>query len=265
MSGGFDSMWLALREPVDHASVNAELRRLLVGWIGDRPSLRVIDIGAGRGSNVRGLAPSIACRQHWTLIDIDDALLNEAAHTILPSETLSLTIRNLDLATADLGAVLAACDLVTSAAFFDLVSKELVDRVVAAVVQTGAAFYTILTYDGLAAWIPEHPADSEMRRLFNEHQRRDKGLGPALGPAASVALVAAFRARGYRVFAGPSPWIVDDAHPDMGRMLNDGWARAVAETGEMDGALLDAWRDLRSREGTTTIVGHRDVLALPPE
>ena len=266
MSGGtFSADWLSLREPVDHASVNAELRRQLVEAIGTPEKLTVVDLGSGTGSNLRGLAPWLPGRQAWRLLDHDQTLLNAAEAASKPDTVTMATGHCVDLNTLDLGEMFRGADLITAAAFFDIASQTIIEKIARAVVDAGAAFYTVLTYDGLAAWFPEHEANGEMRRLFNAHQQSDKGMGAALGPDATEALRQAFTEHGYRVMTGPSPWVVGAQHQDMRAMLDDGWASAVGETGKLNVDVLASWqRQRQSAPDATTVVGHQDLLALPP-
>jgi SAM-dependent methyltransferase len=74
----FTSDWLALREPVDHRSRDADLVASLAKWWRSFPSYRVLDLGSGTGSNLRYLAPRLGEQQEWTLVDRDGALLDRA-------------------------------------------------------------------------------------------------------------------------------------------------------------------------------------------
>ena len=48
---GFSAEWLALREPVDAASRNAELTARLLDWQQTLDHLSVLDLGSGTGAN----------------------------------------------------------------------------------------------------------------------------------------------------------------------------------------------------------------------
>ena len=62
---GFSASWLALREPVDHASRSAEVTEFVVERYCRRSPLRIVDLGSGTGSNLRHLAPRFATAQEW--------------------------------------------------------------------------------------------------------------------------------------------------------------------------------------------------------
>lgn len=277
----FSPEWLALREPVDHASVNSQVREALRRYFVRHTSIRVVDLGCGTGSNVRGTAGALGRRQTWTLVDYDPKLLKAAAFRLENLERgmrtksgvrfavddgeITVSFLEADLATGGFAPMIGGADLVTAAALFDLFSVAAIDLLVDAVAANKQAFFTVLTYDGLASWLPEHPADAAMRDAFNAHQRTDKGFGPSAGAGATAALVTGFQRHGYRIVRGKSPWIVDGAHPELRRQLDAGFVNAVKETGQVAAETTDSWQAHRnSAADAVTIIGHEDLLALPP-
>ncbi len=127
----------------------------------------------------------------------------------------------------------------------------------------GAALYAALTYDGREAWQPPHPLDAEVLEAFQADQRRDKGLGPALGPAAHDHLAACLRAQGYRVSEARSDWtLAQPADAALIAALAEGTAAAVAP--RIGAERSEAWRAARTG-AERVVIGHRDLLALPPE
>lgn len=280
---GFSSDWLALREPADHAARDPGLVAELARTFAGRAEVTIVDLGCGTGSNLRGLAPHLGPRQSWRLVDHDPALLAAARGALLDwadhgetvGETLVLTKdeKHIEVAfaaidlSAGLGAAIdpaAAPDLVTAAALFDLVSKAWIEGFVRSVAAAGSAFYTALSYDGTEAWAPPHPADARIHEAFLAHQGSDKGFGAAMGPAATTALADAFRQHGYTVATASSPWRLGPEHRDLIRHLKDGKATAAVETGLMEPGQIGEWSAARSRAGTTVMVGHADLFAVPP-
>lgn len=266
---GFSAEWLALREPADHGAINARVREACVGALGGHARLSIVDLGSGTGSNLRSLSGVLGGRQHWTLVDLDQRLLDVArsreGEARRDGLSLEVDYRIADLSAGELGELLAEAGLVTASALFDLVSSSAIRRLAGEVAARGCTFYTVLTYDGIAAFLPEHPADRDMRAAFNDHQRTDKGFGPAAGPDASDTLAAAFTAHGYTVIRGKSPWVLDGHFRQLRHELDRGWAAAVRETGLVSSARIDDWLAHRLKaDGAVTIVGHEDLLALAP-
>jgi hypothetical protein len=111
--------------------------------------------------------------------------------------------------------------------------------------------------------------DALVRGAVNEHQRGDKGLGPALGPTAGATAEDLFRRRGYRTWLVSSPWRLGPDDRALARALVEGWAAAAVERRPADADEVRRWAE-RRREALSAglvslLVGHRDVLALPPE
>jgi SAM-dependent methyltransferase len=277
----FSEDWLALREPVDHRSRDPGLLDELSRHLAQRRAVTVVDLGCGAGSNLRALAPRLPDRQAWRLVDHDPALLAAARERLSAwaeaaemdgstlilrreSKHLAVTFQRSDLASDPDAALGEAPDLVTAAALFDLASPDWIGRLAAAAAARGASFYTALTYDGTECWEPPHPADGAMLDAFHAHQRRDKGFGPAAGPAATGVLSSRFADLGYRVRIAASPWRLGAADAGLIRELALGAAQAVRETGLVPEAEVSGWLSSR-RQATACAIGHQDCLALPAE
>lgn len=254
----FSADWLELRADADRRARNPDLAADLAVAMFERDPLRVLDLGSGTGANLAALSPILGAVQHWTLVDNDAALLE----TVAPPPGITVERRVADLASGLEALFAPAPDLVTASAFFDLAGQAMIDEVVARTVRAGAAFYTVLTYDGRQVWAPGHAGDAGMLAAFNADQRRDKGLGPALGPDATDALARAFEQAGYEVHTAPSDWALaprEDAA--LIRELAMGTARALAPA--VGTAAAEDWRTARVT-ADEVMIGHLDLLALPP-
>lgn len=265
---GFSADWLTLREPMDHVSINHLTRRACVDWCRRFEPVRIVDLGCGTGSNFRSLSPDLAQPQSWTLVDHDAGLLELAelrsAQLIQATSGASVQVRIGDFASGDIAGLISECDLVTASALFDLVSAPVIETMVQQIVTTGAAFYTTLTYDGIASWQPEHRADQAMREAFNKHQATDKGFGPAAGADATNVLAAAFEMAGYKTARGKSAWILDSGSFELRQETDRGWAAAVREIGDVADDDIGSWLEFRrSRSDGVSIVGHEDLFAAP--
>ena len=156
-----------------------------------------------------------------------------------------------------------APDCVTAAALFDLCSSDFITSAAHHIARSGAAFFTVLTYDGHEEWQPPHEADDAMLAAFIAHQKTDKGFGVSAGPDAPRVLKNAFTDAGYDVHEASTPWRLEAPrdHALMGELAS-GIAQAAVETGQVTPDDAKAWLTAR-RFSTHASIGHRDCLALP--
>ncbi|MEM6621162.1 MAG: class I SAM-dependent methyltransferase [Pseudomonadota bacterium] len=254
----FTADWLALRADADREARNPDLAAELAVAMDEHEKIRVLDLGAGTGATLRAISPILPAQQTWVLADNDASLLAQASEAA-PSGV------KVETRQADLSRNMAALfdpvpDLVTASAFFDLCGVEIASEVIRHTIAAGAVFYAALSYDGRQVWRPAHPLDDTVRAAFNADQRRDKGLGPALGPDATEHLAKVFGAAGYRVAMAPSNWELTQAsHTSLIAELARGTADALVAALGTDSA---EWHLARSNAQEVTI-GHLDILAMP--
>jgi SAM-dependent methyltransferase len=267
----FSKEWLALREAADHRARNPRLRDEVSSYFAGRAHVTVVDLAGGTGSNLRGLAPFIAAPQSWLLVDHDPVLLAAARETLAAWAALresrgrrlaDVAFRCVDLASAPEATLDERIDLVTSAAFFDLASREWISFFCGEVARRRLPLYAALTYSGQEIWEPPHPADAAALAAFHAHQGRDKGFGRAAGPRAGAALEECLRAHGYRVSTAYSPWRLGEDDRELIMALADGAAQAIGETGRLDPTVVEDWRQAR-RIAARCEIGHLDLFAAP--
>ena len=260
-SEGFSADWLALREPADRRARSAALAGRLAAHLATRSTRRrpltVLDLGAGTGANMRVLAPLLGAGQHWRLVDHDPGLLARA----VPPAGVTVERCARDLAD-DLAPLFEpAPDLVTASALLDLCGQAWIERLVTHAARAGAALLAVLSVDGRQEWAPADPLDGAVLAAFAADQRRDKGLGPALGPAAPATLAASLAAAGYRVHRARSDWrLAATAEAALIAALAEGTACAAAPVA---GAEAAAEWAARRRRALRVVIGHEDVLGLP--
>ena len=279
---GFSPDWLTLREPVDHRSRDFALAAKLRNYFADHAEATIFDLGVGLGSNLRGTYGLLPPRQRWVLVDNDPVLLAAARNAIASwadsaertadglqtkrgDHTLKVEFKQHDLAVDPAPWFSVKADLVTAAALFDLVSEEWIGRFTRALSRSRLPFYTVLTHNAETKWLPAHPADAAMKAAFESHFGGNKGFGPSVGGRATQMIGDALEAAGYAVERAPSPWLLGAGDRQLVAATAAGWAEAVRETGAVANATIDDWLATRSGGVTTCIVGHEDLLALPPQ
>jgi hypothetical protein len=258
---GFSAAWLALREPADAAARSEAVVSFVIGGP-ERAAPRngrLLDLGGGTGSNIRYLSSRLPSPQQWTLVDDDPALVAQAPAGVTAHRADLNTVVN------DAELFLGAA-LVTASALLDLVSEPWLAMLVLRCRAADVPVLFALSYDGRIVCHPEEPEDDEVRRLVNEHQKRDKGFGPALGPDAAAKAVAMLRAAGYTTKNAQSDWKLEPDARDLQRELVAGWASAASEIAPARRAVIDGWRSRRVAHieagRSRIVVGHEDVAGI---
>lgn len=292
---GFSAQWLALREPADHRARDQGLQEQVTHYLESvahqrTTPVRLVDLGSGSGSNLRALAPLLPATQHWTLVDYDPALLSVARSTLTewadgvtstethgdnasPANTrlvdplsiikhgkhITVDFRCEDLSKSIETVLSEPTDLVTAAAFFDLVAESWLERFCHALT---VPLYTVLTYDGIEKWSPSEPSDAAILKAFHQHQQTDKGFGAAAGPTAAGLMKRLLEQRNFNVLSASSPWRLSDQDRTLIEQLAIGSAAAVLETGLVDADIVKAWGQKR-RQAQACEIGHIDLFAMP--
>lgn len=266
---GFSVDWLDLREKADRRARDRDLCARAVHWLQqDHSHARepvVVDLGAGTGSTLRALEGAGYMPLIWRLVDHDQSLLAEARRRHGGQTRIETFAADLsDIASLPLN----GARLVTASALFDLVSagflQALAQSLQAQTLQGPVGIYSALDYNGLTHWTPVHPLDDAVLRAFNRDQRRDKGFGPALGPAAGEAMQRTFTQAGFQVWSASSPWVLDGDDGRLVSALITGIAAAVAGSPGLDAGALEDWVGFRQSQVSfgSCSVGHADTLAV---
>ncbi len=263
------------------------LARALAERLPNQP--RLLDLGAGTGSLFRFLAPIIGRPQSWIFADADEDLLDKAlgwtaewarrrgftaalsggagkSSLVLgtPSGTWRIETLVTDLAETPRGPPLQAVDAVVCSALLDLVSRAWMERLIVAL---RVPFYASMTVDGRDAWLPRHPADRAVRTAFRADQRRDKGLGVALGDGASDIALRLLAAWGFEARTAASDWSIPGSATGLTRLFVGMTAEPARRAMPAQARKFAAWTSTRllqaSRARLAIRIGHRDILAFP--
>lgn len=252
----------------------------------------MIDLACGHGANLRELAPCLGGAQRWRLVDLDPALLAAVPQTLAEwalRHDYRFTLQNsagdvqaIDIAGPDFHAEvlrhridlahdLASIDfsqapLVTASALLDLVSASWLQTLVRKAQAARAALLFGLNVDGRTMWDPVDRDDERVHGLFSQHQRRDKGFGPALGSQAIATALQQMACAGYETLQTQTDWVIDGAQaPEMQLAMVEGMATAALEQDPASQGAVLAWK-ARRRAGIGSSrlrVGHVDIAATP--
>jgi hypothetical protein len=283
--------WLAIREPLDAASRSVSLARDVLNAAGLHEPLRLADLATGTGSNIRYFLNRFSSgRQRWIAVDRSQTLLDELplrlsawaaerGHEVTRTRTgcvvrgtgleCEIDTRRADLATLPDTALSDVPHVITASALLDLVSDDWLRQLASHCRRLRCVALFTITYNGRSSCAPEDEDDELALRLFNRHQRTDKGLGgPAAGPDAVACVVRRFAEEGFIVRREPSDWHVTGGDNELQRYLIDGWAEAATEMDPEARTSIAAWRTRRLEHvesgRSTMIIGHDDVGAWLP-
>lgn len=288
----FSAQWLALREPLDAQSRDLSLAESLNDSLAAMPPrdapFEIVDLGAGTGANLRYAAPRLGGVQNWLLVERDPQLLAavercmeswaEETDTQLSCSGGSLALRaeqfdcrvrtvTLDLVTQLEELPLPRGGLLTATALLDLVSEQWLRGLLRDAADAAMVLWFALSYDGRMSCHPVEPEDEEVRNLVNRHQLRDKGFGPALGPAAGRTATQILSELGYRVQSAHSDWYARPQHAELQRALVQGWFEAAREMAPQRSSGLQDWMKRRRAHidagRSALVVGHVDLFATP--
>ncbi|WP_222271890.1 class I SAM-dependent methyltransferase [Modestobacter marinus] len=267
--------WLALREDADAAARAPDLVELVRVHLAAtaRPGAPVVirDLGCGTGSMGRWLAPRLPGPQEWVLHDRDPGLLASAAATMPSSAAdgapVSARTQEGDftyLRSADL----SGTALVTGSAVLDLLTAEQLDGLAAACVEAGAAALLTLSVTGDVELAPTDSLDAAFADAFNAHQRRRTDGRRLLGPDAGAVAADLFARRGAAVETRPSPWRLGADQAELAEEWLRAWIAAACaqqpDLGRCAGPYLERRLEACRAGRLRLVVGHVDVLALPP-
>ena len=253
MTGEFSQTWLGLREPAD---ADARARDLVTRLPADIRTIR--DLGCGTGSLGRWLAPQLPTPQHWIMADRDPALLAHAQAN-MPFDGVTVTTDLSDVTTLT-AADLAGTDLVTCSALLDILTADEVEALVQACADSNTPALFTLSVAGEVTLDPAHPRDEDVRKAFNEHQRRLDHGRRLLGPDAPAVAAATFEKAGATVVTRPSPWRLGTNHGPLMREWLRGWVGAATEQHPDLG--FGEYLAERLADLPRATVGHVDLLAV---
>jgi len=260
--------WCALRENADQRARDPRLARRLAGRFIDTPTIRILDLAAGTGANLRALAPLLGEMQEWTLVDNSPPLLEEAAFRITEwadearavgdclvlskgDRHIGVSFRIAEPARAFETLLAQQPDLVTAHPMAEMASPLWAKRFAKAISEAGASLFCPLIEDGTGRFAPAHPLDAPLSGLGN---------GPASAARAAEILGAALRAKGFAVETARSPWRLGAGDATLIAAILDRMAEAARAATPEERA---TWRAFHGKGLQSLVIGHDDLFAYP--
>ena len=281
------SDWLLKRYQYDAYAKNSYIQKSLLDFFRNHSSIRVIDLGAGMGSNFyyyRDLFPPL---QSWWLLDNDLSLLDKNATKIwekgheegyqlkkeqkamvITGKNKEFTIHNTHSSILDLkNAInLEEIDLVMDNAVFDLFSSDDFKLVADLCASYEVPFLSTLNYKGMK-FNPASRDDDTMIRLYEDHMQRAQDSGKsAMGPECCIRMKEILVDTGMEAINGTSRWNIPAEDKDMLLYYLEFMEEAL-KTMDIDNESLEEWlqtkRQMVKEKQVALEVYHEDIVAFP--
>jgi SAM-dependent methyltransferase len=233
----------------------------LYGWDVTPASYRGVDTDAGIVAFARHLVPRVLRRHGYGAVGTPGGCRVDGGEIVFEVGDALRRLPALEPSDAESGV-----DLLLAQSFLDLVPLDSALDAVEYALSPGGLAYAPVTFDGVTAFLPEHPADERVVEAFH----RDIDSTPGRDVRAGRHLLERLGDRGDRIHAvGASDWIV---RPIDGRYPADERYFLACILGFVADAIHDVeggpeWLETRRRQleaGELTYVAHNyDVLWSP--
>lgn len=258
-----DPNWLSERYQFDATARCKKLEEIVFSHFHGREFIRVLDVGAGLGANIRYYGNFLACDQEWTLVEKDTSLARACLPELsrwaesngwdfkLTPEGLEIRqhykhilihILTTSMFNLDSLVNLPAVDLTTANAVFDLLSKEQLFTFVTQLSSYHIPIYATLNFTSML-FEPQSEEDLEYIHLYEQHMRRRQDFGFAMGPDCSDRMITLLENMGYAISFGKSIWIIRSEDRKMFRCMLTFMQVAISEllATSTEFAKLDKW------------------------
>jgi len=246
MSNSIDFIrYLSAKQTVDDRALNRHVWDALQNALPVVDKLRVVELGAGIGTMLermlaRGLFSGAV---EYVLVDENADNIQAARTRLLP---LMRQHPHLEVAFITAEAFEWAStphqhrqyDLLVANAFLDLVNLEAALRQFWALLKPNGLFYFTITFDGVSAFLPPHPVDSQIERYYHADMdaRRHRGQPTGGSQAGRALLQHILHSEATVLSAGASDWLV---FPQRGQYPADEAVFLHAILNTVEGALTN--------------------------
>lgn len=283
----FTVEWLSERYRFDAAARNKEVEQSCIKHFQNYKQIKIVDIGAGHGSNFFYLFPKFPQHQEWVFVELNASLLETAflrlahfakAHNYPFKRTTKtftfnangkeISIYSLHASFLDLGQSLAleTVNLLTAGAVFDLLSVELFEQFATQLIPFQIPLLSTINYAGMRFW-PQQKEDTQFLQLYEAHMLRMQNFGQSMGADCMRHMLAFFEKKQITCHVGDSNWAVAAGDTKMQGFLLQYLENAILEMPINKGENLafKQWlsekRQMVAAHQLKTTVLHQDLFA----
>lgn len=285
----FNIDWLAERYRFDVAARSKAVEQACFQHFRQYDRLRIVDIGAGTGSNFLYLSPKFPQHQEWTFVELNTALLKAALDRIQRYAKLQgwsfdrngntmqfstgkqqVSIKSKHGSFLELRELvtLGNVDLVTANAVFDLLSLKLFEQFWRQLIKYKLPLLATINYLGMA-FAPQGERDDFFIKKYEAHMQREQRFGQSMGPDCVQQMQTVFKKQGVDYFSGNSTWQIGQQDTKMHQFLLQYLEEAVTEllTSPEESASFAAWlankKTLLAAQELELTVFHQDLFVAP--
>lgn len=284
------ALWLSYRAACDTAARNKSIERKFLEFFDHKPTLDIVDVGAGTGANFRYYFNRIKQNQHWTFIEKDARLTEETnacmaqfaqqqgykleqknsnlIHISADTKQASIKIIQGSLHDIEHLVSLPDADVVTANAVFDLISYEQFDALVHKLKKEYVCLLSTMNYYEIS-FLPFSEADMRFIHWYHMYMKRPQSFGIAMGPDACEEMLDLLHQHGMIIVQEASQWHITRNNTAMHHFLLNFMEDAVhsLNLAACEKEAFDQWMAERKqlcRERKLEIyVDHNDIFAYP--
>lgn len=284
------ALWLSYRSACDAVARNKGIERKFLEFFNHKPTLDIVDVGAGTGANFRYYFDHIRQNQRWTFIEKNAQLIEEAKaciahfaqqkgyhleqkhsnlmHISAGDKQASIKIIQGCLGDIEHLVSLPDADVVTANAVFDLISYEQFDALVRKLKKEYVCLLSTLNYYE-TSFLPFSDTDARFIRWYHMHMKRPQQFGIAMGPDCCEEMLDLLHQQGMIIEQEASQWHITRNNTAMHHFLLSFMEDAIHKLNlaACEKEAFDQWMDKRKklcRERRLEIyVDHNDIFAYP--
>ncbi|MEW5900794.1 MAG: hypothetical protein AB1715_04970 [Acidobacteriota bacterium] len=230
-------LWLEERYAYDARARNRNLEKLVAADLKAFRFLRIVDLGAGLGANLRYYSDFFDCDQEWYCVEKDLALCEaffphlerwafeqgwscrrDSQLIILQKKKKTVTASLLPGSFIPFPTALASIplDLGLANAVFDLVSGQQFSFLAEALASRAVPLLATLNYVSMR-FVPSRIEDQRIIKLYDQTMTFPGPAGTPMGPRCAAVMKKILKESDYQVADGKSPWTISG---DDGSLLH---------------------------------------------